>query len=147
MVLILAYVVLAGLAADAQDVRTVVRDVHNDGSEPQTEVHGMGELPTVAVCPDESVLDVRSVHNEMREDSLHIPTLNRFGQVPIGIYPTGWMGWNNWELHEGLNVNIGASVFGAFGKNAPKGAGFGQSVSAMYAIPINSRLSLAVGGT
>ena len=57
-----------------------------------------------------------------------------------------WWGFDTWQLHKGLNVNLGASVFASFGKGAPKGAGFGQDISLMYATPINDKLSLAVGG-
>ena len=81
-------------------------------------------------------------------DTLRLPLLNRFGQLPtIGIYPLGWGGWYDWQLHPGLNVNLGASVFAQFGKNAwHKGAGFQQNISLMYALPVTDKLSLAVGG-
>ena len=79
-------------------------------------------------------------------DSLHLPTLNDRGQVWAGRFPFYNLGWNTWDLHKGLNVSIGASVFAQFGKHANHGAGFGQSISAMYAMPITSKLSLAVGG-
>ncbi len=80
-------------------------------------------------------------------DSLHLPVINTYGQVLPVAYPTMfYSGWNNWNLHQGLNVSIGASVFASFGKNAPKGAGFSQQISALYAIPLNNKLSLAVGG-
>lgn len=80
-------------------------------------------------------------------DTLHLPTLNSYGQMrPIGLYPLGWMGYYNWDLHQGLNVNIGASVFAAFGKHTPSGAGFTQNISAMYATSLTPQLSLAVGG-
>lgn len=80
-------------------------------------------------------------------DSLHLPTLTMQGQVPLMSYPYDtWWGFDSWQLHRGLNMNLGASVFAAFGKGAPKGAGFGQDLSMMYAMPINNRLSIAVGG-
>jgi hypothetical protein len=86
-------------------------------------------------------------YNNERKDSLHLPSLNQNGQVPYtGIYPYNWYGWYNWDLHEGLNVNLGASVFAQFGHNAYHGAGFAQNISAMYAIPLTNKLSLAVGG-
>lgn len=45
-------------------------------------------------------------------DTLHLPTINAYGQVlPFRWYPYGWLGWYNWDLHPGLNVNLGASVF------------------------------------
>lgn len=80
-------------------------------------------------------------------DTLHLPTLTAQGQVrPFCLQPLYWGGWNSWSLHPGLNVQLGASVFAQFGKHAKGGAGFAQSLSAMYAIPVNSRLSVAVGG-
>lgn len=79
-------------------------------------------------------------------DSLHLPVLNGFGQTYINMYPYDWMGCYDWRLHKGLNVNLGASVFAMFGDGPWHGAGFTQSLAAMYAVPLTSRLSLAVGG-
>lgn len=81
------------------------------------------------------------------EDSLHLPPLAYMGTGPLmsGPYNT-WWGLDTWQLHKGLNMNIGASVFASFGKGAPKGAGFSQNVSLMYAMPLSKRVSLAVGG-
>lgn len=81
-------------------------------------------------------------------DSIHLPVLNMRGQVPsLMSYPYDtWWGMDTWQLHKGLNVNLGASVFAAFGKGAPKGAGFAQELSMMYAMPLSGKLSLAVGG-
>lgn len=86
-------------------------------------------------------------------DSLALPKLNMLGQVrPMGwhwygMYPMcPGLGWNNWELHKGLNMNIGASVFAQFGKHARHGAGFSQNISAMYAMPLSGKLSVAAGG-
>lgn len=81
------------------------------------------------------------------DNSLHLPALTMQGQVPLMSYPYDtWWGFDSWQLHRGLNMNLGASVFAAFGKGAPKGGGFGQDLSMMYAMPINNRLSIAVGG-
>ena len=80
-------------------------------------------------------------------DTLHLPAINMRGQVqPFVMCPLYWGGWYNWSLHSGLNVSLGASVFTQFGKHAKGGAGFTQSLSAMYAVPLTSKLSLAVGG-
>lgn len=80
-------------------------------------------------------------------DSLHLPAMSLCGQVmPIGMYPLACGGWYDWDLHKGLNVNVGASVFAQFGKNARRGAGFSQNISMMYAAPLTGKLSLAVGG-
>ena len=86
----------------------------------------------------------------MEEDSLRLllPTLNQWGLMPRLMYsPMWWGGWPSWELHEGLNVNLGASVFSTFGsEHSYKGAGFTQNVAALYARPITSKLSFAIGG-
>ena len=90
-----------------------------------------------------------SLNDSFYSDSLHLPVLNRFGQIPyyyIGMYPSLWGGYPSWYLHEGLNVNVGASVFAQFGKNAYHGAGFTQDLSMMYAAPLTKKLSMAVGG-
>jgi len=84
---------------------------------------------------------------EWVDDSLHLPLLTQYGQMPyLSYYPMSWNGYGNWALHKGLNMNLGASVFAAFGKNAPRGAGFAQNISAMYAMPLTDKLSIAIGG-
>ncbi len=79
-------------------------------------------------------------------DSLHLPVLNGLGQTYINMYPFDWMGYYDWRLHPGLNVNLGASVFATFGDSPWRGAGFTQSLAAMYAVPLTGKLSIAVGG-
>ena len=81
------------------------------------------------------------------QDSLMLPPLNAQGQVDTTCrYPLAFGGWNSWGLHRGLNVQIGASVFAEFGKGAHSGAGFQQNIALVYAMPINDKLSVAVGG-
>ena len=70
-----------------------------------------------------------------------------WGWVPWGWVPWGWFsGMGNWSLHEGLNMNLGTSVFGSWGGSKYLGTGFTQDISMMYAVPLSSKLSLAVGG-
>ena len=63
-----------------------------------------------------------------------------------------WMGWSRGygafmgNLHPGFNVSLGASVFAPIGKHRYGGAGFSQDITAVYAVPLTNRLSLAVGG-
>lgn len=88
------------------------------------------------------------------QDSLHLPLLNGLGQVPTRGYlgycyslPLwGGPGWGFWNLHEGLNVSLGASVFAEFGKHARHGAGFSQQIAMQYAMPLTDKLSLSLGG-
>ena len=80
-------------------------------------------------------------------DTLHLLPLNTYGQIRhIGLYPMYLGGPYEWNLHEGLNVSLGASVFAQFGKNARHGAGFTQNLSAMYAVPLTDKLSFSIGG-
>ena len=83
-----------------------------------------------------------------QEDTLHLPPLNSTTASPINnSYPFGWGGrFNNWALHRGLNVQVGASVFAEFGKGAHRGAGFQENIALMYAMPITDKLSVAIGG-
>ena len=66
--------------------------------------------------------------------------------MPIGHYPYLWDGMYSWDLHVGLNVTLGMSVMAQFGKHARSGAGFGQNVAMMYAVPLSKKMSFAVGG-
>ena len=78
-------------------------------------------------------------------DSLTLPSLNRYGQMRLCSFPIDLCGNYDWQLHRGLNLSIGASVFATFGKHFHS-TGFGQNITAMYATPLNNRLTLAVGG-
>lgn len=80
-------------------------------------------------------------------DMLHLPEMNSYGQVrPLNMFPVYCGGWHTWDLHSGLNMSIGASVFAQFGDGSYSGTGFTQNVSAMYAVPLSPKLSLAIGG-
>ena len=58
-------------------------------------------------------------------------------------YSTPYMGW---DVHEGLNMSVGASVFAEFGKGARHGAGFAQNITALYVAPLSDKLTLSLGG-
>ena len=64
----------------------------------------------------------------------------------MSVMPQRWSMPYYYGLHQGLNVSLSASVMAGFGKYAPKGAGFAQSLQATYLTPINNKLSLMVGG-
>lgn len=126
-------------------------------SEGATLSDSIAEIPPAAECslPQEHMPRPYSRHTyfgrdaagETHADSLHLPVLDLRGSVPLMSVPyEGWWGMDTWRLHQGLNMNVGASVFASFGKGAPKGAGFGQDVSLMYAMPLTGKLSFAVGG-
>ena len=93
-------------------------------------------------------LSVKAQETLVPYSTLHLPELNSLGQMhAISRWPGsyGLMGYQNWDLHKGMNLSLGASVFTGFGKYAPSGAGFAQNASGMYAWPINDKLSFAAG--
>lgn len=84
-----------------------------------------------------------------------LPSLTEQGKMPSLSHPYGlgswchpmWGGFGSWNLHEGLNVSLGLSVFSTFGSGGTwSGAGFGQNVAMLYAKPLTDRLSIAAGG-
>ena len=80
-------------------------------------------------------------------DSLCLPKINSFGCVePRIFHPYSWRYTMPWDLHEGLNMNLGMSVFAQLGKHSYSGMGFTQDLSAMYVKPITNRLTIAAGG-
>lgn len=93
-------------------------------------------------------LSAKAQETLVPDSTLHLPELNSLGQMhAISRWPGsyGLMGYQNWDLHKGMNLSLGASVFAGFGKYAPSGAGFAQNASGMYAWPINDKLSFAAG--
>lgn len=82
------------------------------------------------------------------QPQLSLPSLTEMGTMPsMRWMPHYYGGYHTWNMHEGLNVSLGASVFSTFGSgNTYKGAGFSQNLAMMYAKPLTDRLSIAVGG-
>ena len=50
------------------------------------------------------------------------------------------------DLHRGLNASVDLSVMAAFGRHAPRGAGFAQQVNVTYLSPLGKHGWLATGG-
>jgi len=145
----ISLLLFVGVNASAQEVNTVSPALENgQGGVVASTVSPIRETPGMRQANSYGASNIRRSIAPMTEtDSLHLPVMNLYGQVmPINMYPAAWGGWYNWDLHKGLNVNVGASVFAQFGKNARYGAGFSQNISAMYAVPLTQKLSLAVGG-
>ena len=62
-----------------------------------------------------------------------------------------WMGYGlgGWDLHQGLNAQVGAGVRVGWGRNNPwRGASFFTDIAAMYCMPLSKdgKWSAAVGG-
>lgn len=136
-------------SANSQEIKE--QQIENGTEMPTTVIEP--SATNIATEPAVSSIATEPLESAMAIDSLALPRLNYLGQVqpPLyrwyGMYPMyGGMGWDNWELHKGLNVSMGASVFAQFGKHARHGAGFNQNIAAMYAMPLSKNLSLAIGG-
>lgn len=114
-------------------------------------------VDTLSVAPDSlsshvvptatSATAFRPAGIETADNPLPLPqvstngTFHRF--TPIAF---AWDWGSSWDLHKGLNLHLGASVFSSFGKHRFNGSGFSQRIAAMYAVPLSAKLSLAAGG-
>ena len=67
------------------------------------------------------------------------PSPFAFHPSPCGFSPFSW------RLHQGFNAQLSMNVTSAFGKGAPSGVGFGQSVALAYAAPVSKKVNVAVG--
>ncbi len=154
--IILLLALLMATVAEAQEVRRQLPSTVDT-----LKVQGYQQAP---VSSHEKNVAPANVHENRQSaqptsdkgaDPLALLPVNQLGQ-PLPSYhyaltpylsPLYWGGWYGWPLHQGLNVNLGASVFAQLGKNAwHKGAGFQQNISMMFAQPITDRLSIAIGG-
>ncbi|MGN0234363.1 MAG: hypothetical protein ACI4B5_08090 [Bacteroidaceae bacterium] len=105
-------------------------------------------------CQAQEVIDSTSITSEA-DTEIYIPRIRSTRQTASTSddYVTGlpWMGYGTggWDLHEGLNAQVGAGVRVGWGKNNPwKGASFFTDLAAMYCTPISKdgRWNVAVGG-
>ena len=80
---------------------------------------------------------VASLSLQAQTDSLH---------RSMSLVPQQWSRPYYYGLHQGLNVQLSASVMAGFGKHSPRGAGFAQNLQATYLAPLNNHLTLMVGG-
>ena len=67
-------------------------------------------------------------------------------RCPVAVVPQQMVRPYYYGLHQGLNVQLSASVMAGFGKYAPKGAGFAQNLQATYLAPLSNKLTIMAGG-
>ena len=117
--------------AEAKELHTTANETLTTANEPQTSAIESAAKP------------------------MALPALTEQGKMPSLSHPYGlgswyhpmWGSFGSWNLHEGLNVSLGLSVFSTFGSGGTwSGAGFGQNVAMLYAKPLTDRLSIAAGG-
>lgn len=94
---------------------------------------------------------------EQQQIEYNLPVVDENGQVVTAndyyapypfLYPDYYVPYTPlpWNLHKGLNVNLGTSVFANFGKGVNHGAGFTQDVALQYVTNLSPKATLAVGG-
>lgn len=77
---------------------------------------------------------------------------NRMERSPYSYdvpYYTGMPVWGGyqWDLHKGMNVSLSASAFVTSGNHQYfPSSGYSTDASMMYVMPVNKRLTVAVGG-
>lgn len=136
----------------------------------QTEAHSNGDLSGDGMTQERPIAaeDAETVKAEPLSDDGEMPQAARYRNLSCDTIslpmpfafgrPTLFSHWNSafpmwgatnyWDVHEGLNGQIGAGVMFGFGKNNPfKGASFFNDVSLLYAKSLGERWTLAVGGT
>lgn len=124
----------------AQEVVSGIKGTDSEVQHPATEA--AEEEPEYL----NGMVPVPSFGADAPADSLHLPTLDNSGRVPNHrwwYHPWAFGGYG-WDLHEGLNVSLGLSAFTSFGRNSFSGTA--ERLAAVYAKPINKKLSFAVGG-
>lgn len=81
------------------------------------------------------------------------PALYDLCYSPVSFYPSpfafhpspSFFTPYSWPLHQGFNAQLSMNVTTAFGKGAPSGVGFGQSIALAYAAPVSKKVNVAVG--
>ncbi len=72
-----------------------------------------------------------------------------FSALSLPVFRPGFYGpafGGLWDIHSGLNASVDMGVSVGFGKNNPwRGAHFFTDIAALYAYPVNDRLTLAAG--
>ncbi len=114
-------------------------------------VIGQAQAVSEKIKNDTITISTTPNAEEQLSDSLSTPLVAPI--TPEGMYsPFNMYGitpfsysYANWELHKGFNASLGMHVTFSPSKYAPSGVGFGQDAAFMYAVPLNSRFSVAAG--
>ena len=138
------------LTVSAQDVD--MQDTLNIEPEVQAEPIVTPQLRGAREATDAEKEYARMLAEEREQQQIDqtLPPVDENGQVIAytdRFNPYLGLSWvPSWDLHKGLNVNIGTSVFANFGGHGYHGAGFTQDISLMYVTNLSKKATLAVGG-
>lgn len=106
--LIILFLCVSAVSVYAQEDRrhiAVTDTIGGSDMMPQNEIIGSADGPTHVYLQDGDF-----GVGMPQTDSLHLPAFDSFGRMYVNMYPLDWCGAYNWDLHKGLNVNLGASV-------------------------------------
>lgn len=107
------------------------------------------DKPTAAIECKNEIENIDMEDEKSLDIAMPIMDMHRRQWLFSTWMPTSPFNWGNiWDLHEGLNAQIGAGVMVGFGKYNPfKGTSFFTDVSMAYAKQLDSHWSVALGGT
>lgn len=122
--------------------------------ETDNQVNGHAQKGTVLLAEkplaeDAAMEDSLNARHRLRELS---GIANQMERTPYAYdvpYYTGTPVWGGyqWDLHKGMNVSLSASAFVTSGNHQYfPGSGFSTDASMMYVVPVNKKLTVAVGG-
>lgn len=145
---------MALLAAANAQAQVESHDSNLTSDEPMLEKHvAIADADIVKAEPltDTGEVSYSDRFREMSRDTISLPMPRTFRPTLFSHWSSAFPMWgptNYWDVHEGLNGEIGAGVMVGFGKNNPfKGASFFSDVSLLYAKSLGERWTIAVGGT
>lgn len=127
--------------AQHKDIGKDVIKGHSQGRSVQL----AGDDIKVAQATEDSLREER----RMRELSRMANGMERSPYSYDVPYYTGMPVWGGyqWDLHKGMNVSLSASAFVTSGHNQYfPGSGYSTDASMLYVMPVNKKLTVAVGG-
>lgn len=130
-----------GTAAIAQDIAVDAARGHSPKNNVLLSTGPLEESP----ANEDSLRQERRIR-EMSGIANRMERTPYYYDVP---YYTGMPTWGGyqWDLHKGMNVSLSASAFVTSGDHTYfPGSGFSTDASMMYVMPVNKKLTVAVGG-
>ena len=100
---------------------------------------GFAQTDDATLIPTQNTDSAIAEHNMAIKEA---PMLS----VPTAGYAIPLFGsYLGWELHKGLNAELGMSLTTGLGQGRMKGVGFGQHGALAYAMPLSRKLAAAAG--
>ena len=139
--------IAVGLDAKAQSVENNAADINADSNASLTvSPLPLSTTPAAKGMRHVGMDNLPQLSTSLATDSMATALNTGRRQRTLAFLPmTGRLGSGLWQVHEGLNLNVGAAVFTQLGSGRRKGVGLQQDLNMLYVVPINNRL-FAAGG-